>query len=189
MYKTSVPKQMMLGVKSVPIYGIRKMENMDNLSTDLFHTMAMYVDMACTYHANSTIVDFLEIMKTYMEGHRRVEGKKDYKESNSFKLLNHIMDVNLYGRVYGDEGVKHKHLIKLIGYFTGLAVEQVLRWNLKGGIVNTGTGIIELLKEACTGEDFTVENLTKAYKEYISEMVKSGFFGFFQDMAQLGKKT
>lgn len=183
-------KEKRLIVKSIPVYGVKKLETQENMSIDLFHTMAMYIDMACNYRANRDVANGLEVIKHYMENHRLVGNSKgDYTASNSHKLIDHIMDVNLYGRVYGDFGTKHKVVMKLFGNLTGIAVNLMLRWNIKGGNVNTMTGMIELFKEACTGEDFTVENLTKAFKDYIETMCKSGFFGFFQEMFQLGRKT
>jgi len=182
---TTELKEKKLIVKSIPVYGVKKLPVQENMSVDLFHTMAMYIDMACTYKANG-----LEVVKHYMEEHRLVGGSKgNYTESNSHKLLEHIMDVNLYNRVYGDFGTKHKNIMKLLGNLTGIATNLMLRWNGKGGNVNTMTGMIELFKEACTGEDFTVKTLTEAFNDYLHTMCKSGFFGFFQGMVQTGKKS
>jgi len=38
--------------------------------------------------------------------------------------------------------------------------------NLAGGIVNTGTGAIEIFKESMAGEFFTFDQLWNAYKIY-----------------------
>lgn len=55
---------------------------------------------------------------------------------------------------------------KLAQGFSGLSSKVFLGGNLAGGIVNTGTGSIELLKESVAGEFWTTDEFWKAYNIY-----------------------
>lgn len=63
-------------IHRVPLYGINKMKDMTQLSTDLFHSTLAYSSMANTHAALESIVDVMEIGSTVMMN-RRIKGTKE----------------------------------------------------------------------------------------------------------------
>lgn len=179
-------------IESLPLYGIKKMKDTDDISTDLFHTMAVYVDMATTYDAHKQVVNDMELTLNYMTetrgtpNQREGEKKSIYDTTRSYKQIRKLIDVQLYNKRYGEKSNSLRGLFKFVGALTGLAAVAVLRWNVKGGMVNTGTGIIELFKEAMTGEDFTLKNLLEAHKTYFQYMIPSLGGGYMEELITLG---
>ena len=154
----------------VPLYGINKLSDMAELSTDIFHSMLAYSGMANQFAALSQIVDTLEVGKEVLS-ERKVEGLKSEKSrdktSAAFTRYTKFLDKQVYGisakKIYLPKGVL---VDKIAGFFTGLASKIYLGGNVAGGIVNVGTGSIEIFKEAFSGEYFTQKNWLAANAEY-----------------------
>lgn len=154
----------------VPLYGINKLADLSELSTDIFHSMLAYAGMANQYAALSQIVDTLEVGKEVLS-ERKVEGlqseKSRDKTSAAFTRYTKFLDKQIYGisakKIYLPKGVL---IDKIAGFFTGLASKIYLGGNVAGGIVNLGTGSIEIFKEAFSGEYFTQKDWLSANAEY-----------------------
>ena len=60
-------------INRVPLYGVNKLKDPSELSTDLFYSTFAYAGMANSYAAMSQIVDTLEVGKEVLN-RRTVEG-------------------------------------------------------------------------------------------------------------------
>ena len=154
----------------VPLYGINKLTDLSELSTDIFHSMLAYAGMANQYAALSQIVDTLEVGKEVLS-ERKVEGlqseKSRDKTSGAFTRYTKFLDKQVYGIGAKKIYLPGKILVdKITGFFTGLASKIYLGGNVAGGIVNLGTGSIEIFKEAFAGEYFTQKDWLLANAEY-----------------------
>lgn len=156
----------------VPLYGINLLQDMSELSTDIFHSMLAYSGMANQYAALSQIVDTLEVGREVLL-ERKVAGLKTENErtddkSYAFTRYTKFLDKQVYGisakKIYLPKGVL---VDKIASFFTGLASKIYLGGNVAGGLVNLGTGSIELFKEAFAGEFFTQKDWLKANGEYL----------------------
>ena len=153
-------------VKRVPLYGINKLKDMSELSTDIFNGLLQYAAMANTYVATSSIVDILETGRDVL-ANRRVKGlrrevERD-KKSRVFGRYCDFLDAQIYN-LYANSKLKFGQiaLTKVIGFFGGLASKVFLGGNVAGGMVNVMTGFNEITKEAIAGEVYTLADLTKA---------------------------
>lgn len=163
-------------VKRVPLYGINKLKDMSELSTDIFSGLLQYAAMANTYVATSSIVDILETGRDVL-ANRRVKGLKREverdKKSRVFGRYCDFLDAQVYN-LYANSRLKFSQiaLTKVIGFFGGLASKVFLGGNVAGGMVNVMTGFNEITKEAIAGEVYTLADLTKAnalYFKYLPE--------------------
>ncbi len=163
-------------VKRVPLYGINKLKDMSELSTDIFNGLLQYAAMANTYVATSSVVDILETGRDVL-ANRRVEGLKREverdKKSRVFGRYCDFLDAQVYN-LYANSRLKFGQiaLTKVIGFFGGLASKVFLGGNVAGGMVNVMTGFNEITKEAIAGEVYTLADLTKAnalYFKYLPE--------------------
>lgn len=156
-------------INRVPLYGINKLKDMENISTDLFHSTMAYAGMAHTYAAISSISDTLEIGRDVLS-RRQVGGlsneNKRKETSNAYRRYQKFLDKQVYGintpKIVFGKVVWNK----VVGFFTGLASKFFLGGNVAGGTINLMTGAIEIFKEAGAGEHFTISDWKRANKEY-----------------------
>lgn len=82
------PEEELLGTKlnyeeerpqRIPIFGVNKVENMQDLSTDLFHSMLSYAAMATSYQCLDNVVDGLEVGREALYN-RKIQGKENWIE-------------------------------------------------------------------------------------------------------------
>lgn len=64
----------------IPVFGINKMKNMADLSTDLFHSMLSYAAMATSYQCLDNVVDGLEVGREALYN-RKIQGKDTWLEA------------------------------------------------------------------------------------------------------------
>lgn len=162
-------------IHRLPIYGINKLQDMNELSTDLFHSTLAYAGMANSYLALSQIVDTLEVGSEVLT--RRKVGddtlEKDRKKhSNAYNRYLKFLDK----QVYGINSTKHKiykGIIaeKVVFALSNFASKYFLGGNVVGGMVNTMTGFNEIFKEAIAGEEFSLKDFTNANKLYFKYFV------------------
>lgn len=156
-------------VNRLPIFGINKLKDTSDISTDLFYSMFAYSGMVNSYAAMGQLVDTLEIGKEVLS-RRKVGGIKTEKEksdpSRAFTRYQKFLDKQVYG--ISSKKIKIGNVVvnKVAGFFTGLASKLFLGGNIPGGIVNAGTGAIEVFKEAFAGEHFTLHDWKVAHIEY-----------------------
>lgn len=173
-------------INRLPLFGINKLKDMTDLSTDLFGSLVRYASMASTYMTYSRIVDMAELGSDVMR-HRQIGGtlESDRKESSRAMtrymkfLQNNIYNVHVTAPKFDSKGMMRK----LANTLSSVASRLFLGGNVLGGAVNTGTGVIEILKEAATGEFFTTSDLNKALKMYFDGVFSpDGYGGSFTNM-------
>lgn len=155
----------------LPIYGINKLKDMTEISTDLFQSTLAYAGMANTYAAFDTIVDTLEVGSEVLN-RRKVGGVYTESENraNKSRAYNRYLKF-LDKQVYGISTKKIKIgrglvINKVAGFLSGLASKVFLGGNVPGGMVNLGTGAIEIFKESLAGEYYSIKDWRKAHKMY-----------------------
>lgn len=154
----------------VPIYGINKLKDTSEISTDLFQSTLSYAGMTHTYASISNVAGTLEIGKDVLK-RRAVGGIKPESErdetSRAYKRYQKFLDKQVYGISTKKVKIGKKIVLnKVVGFFTGLASKFFLGGNVTGGIINLGTGSLEIFKEALAGEYFSVKDWERANIEY-----------------------
>ena len=163
----------------LPLFGINKLKDTAELSTDLFHTMLSYAGMASSYLAMSRLTDTLEVGSEVLN-RRRVGGTtlESDKKADKSRAYNRYLKY-LEKQVYGVSMKRHSFnmfkrtwvLEKIVNSTTELSAFMFLAGNVLGGTVNTGTGVIEMLKEAGSGEYYTLKDWNRALKDYFGNLV------------------
>lgn len=200
------PEEELLGTKlnyeeeraqRLPVFGINKMKNMQDLSTDLFHSMLSYAAMATSYQCLDNVVDGLEVGREALYN-RNLKGKDTWAEKGVRKLgstfrsptgRHEAHDTGTKNRAYGryikflDKQVygisatywgipigKGKRILlnKVIQNISSLGGTLFLKGNVLGGAVNTLTGFNNIFKEAVTGEYFDAKDWAFAHKYYFA---------------------
>lgn len=160
-------------VNRLPIFGINKLKDPSDISTDIFYSMFAYSGMVNSYAAMAQVVDTLEVGKEVLS-RRKVGGIKTEKErsepSRAFTRYQKFLDKQVYGISTKKLMVGPVVINKVAGFFTGLASKIFLGGNVPGGLVNLGTGAIEVFKEAFAGEHFTMHDWHVAHREYFKSL-------------------
>lgn len=167
-------------IHRLPIYGVNKLQDMNELSTDIFHSTLAYAGMANTYLAMNQVVDTLEVGKEVLS-ERRVGGDETENErakgggtSRAFNRYLKFLDKQVYGvsssktKIFGGIVIE-----KVISAITSFASRYFLGGNVAGGAVNTMTGFNEIFKEAIAAEHFNLKEFTMANKMYFSSFGKN----------------
>lgn len=179
----------------VPVFGVNKLTNLNDLDTDLCSSMLAYASMATSYKGISDVVDALEVGRMAMYN-RNLEGKNNVidkthkavgdrfrKMSGEHELYEYGSKNRAYGRylkflekqVYGicatHWGIpiwKNKRLLlhKMIQNLSSLGGTLFLKGNVLGGMVNTLTGFNNIFKEAMVGEHISAKGWAAANKYY-----------------------
>lgn len=179
----------------LPIFGINKLRDMRDLSSDIFHSTLAYASMATSYKCLDSVVDGLEVGKEALYN-RKIRGKDTWIEAGGRKIGNkwkkatgrHETRENgdknrAYGRylkfldkqVYGISasywgiplwGGRRILLNKIIRNISSLGGTLFLKGNVLGGTVNTLTGFHNIFKEAVTGDYFNSKDFSYANGYY-----------------------
>lgn len=176
----------------LPVFGINKLKNMQDLSTDLIGSMLAYASMANSYECLSNIVDGLEVGREALyrrkfkgrntddkfgnsltpsgENEVRLTGSKNRAYTRYIKFL----DKQVYGITATHWGFpigKGKRILlnKLINNISSLGGSLFLKGNVLGGMVNTLTGFNNIFKEAVAGDYFDIKDWAFAHKYYFSK--------------------
>lgn len=165
-------------INRVPLYGVNKLKDPSELSTDLFYSTFAYAGMANSYAAMSQVVDTLEVGKEVLN-RRTVEGINSEEsrlkdKSRAYSRYLKFLDKQVYGIGVPKLKIGNKLVLnKLFGFLTGFAGKYFLGGNIAGGMVNVGTGSIEIFKEAFSGEYFDVKDWAKAHKSYYGSFMQN----------------
>lgn len=192
----------------LPVFGVNKLTNMNDLSTDLFGSTLAYASMATSYACTSNIVDSLEVGKSALYN-RKFTGQTKWskalngrKKNNNHEAEDEGGKNRAYGRylkfldkqVYGISapplgftvGNKRFLVNKVTQTLSSLAGSMFLKGNVLGGAVNTATGFNNIFKEAITSEYFSVKDWRFAHKYYFS---KDWVSMWTQDLGKLKKSN
>ena len=165
-------------INRVPLYGVNKLKDPSELSTDLFYSTFAYAGMTNSYAAMSQVVDTLEVGKEVLN-RRTVEGINSEEsrlkdKSRAYNRYLKFLDKQVYGIGVPKLKIGNKLVLnKLFGFLTGFAGKYFLGGNIAGGMVNVGTGSIEIFKEAFSGEYFDVKDWVKAHKSYYGSFMQN----------------
>ena len=178
-------------------FGVRKLKNLNDLSSDLTGSLVAYASMSNSNFCLSSIVDALEVGRQALLD-RNIQGKDSFLEKAARKVAGvgdsfrkssgkhavknegepsraYVRYIKyLHNQVYGIKsehygfqlGKKRWLLEKISSACTKLAGFLYLGGNVPGGIVNTGTGILNISKEALTNSEFSPADVTFANKYY-----------------------
>jgi hypothetical protein len=168
-------------VNRLPVYGINKLKNMDDLSTDLFGTLMEYGSMAATYAAMEQVVDVFELGKDVLKQRElkwtrgdQAEGRNDEGSTKAYKRYIKFCEKQLYQINVTPPRLDRRGMLRKFANKISSLGGRILLWgNVHGGIVNTGTGMFEILKEAMAGENFTMANVRAAHQMYFSGILKT----------------
>ena len=159
-------------------WGVNRLKDMSNLNTDLFSTLVNYGAMVSTYQAMSGVVDMAELCKEVLASRQlktpgqSAKKQKKGTETRTYARYCKLVEKNIYGlNVTPPKFHIGRIALKVLQNLAGLGTRFMLEWNLPGGTVNAGTGLIEVLKEAGAGEHYTVGELGKAMKFYYSHIL------------------
>lgn len=165
-------------INRVPLYGINKLKDSSEISTDLFYSTFAYSGMVNSYAAISQVVDTLEVGKEVLN-RRSVKGINSEEsslrdKSKAYNRYLKFLDKQVYGIGLPKLKIGNKIIVsKISNYLTKLAGKIYLGGNVAGGIVNIGTGFISLTKEAIAGEHFDIKDWRKAHRYYYGSFMKN----------------
>lgn len=173
-------------VDRIPLFGINKLKDMNNLSTDLFGSLLQYGSMAATHNAMSQIVDIFELGRDVLRG-REVGHKVETSlktESRAYSRYAKFLEKQVYGVNVTQPSFDRRGMLrKVMSGLSSLGGRILLGGNLHSGIVNTGTGMFEIFKEATAGENFNLKELRDAHKMYFDGLLSmDGYLGTFTNM-------
>lgn len=173
-------------IHRVPLYGINKLKDMSQLSTDLFSSTLAYSNMANTNYALSQVVDMLDVGENVLRG-RTFKGREegdplrryfgDTANTRAFTRIQKYLDKQVYGLTAKRVALpisarKTLVLEKVLASISAFGSKYFLGGNVAGGIVNTMTGFNEIFKEALSMEHFTPKELWQAHEWYYANMFK-----------------
>ena len=162
-------------ISRVPLFGINKLRDMTELTSDLFNGLLQYAAMANSYKAQTSVVDFAEVAKDVLL-ERSVKGVKQEKEraaddhSRVYTRLVKFIDANVYNLYSSKQFWGQAALSKIGAFLSKMATYEFLGGNVSGGVVNALTGFNEIVKEAIAGQTFTLSELNKAKNIYFSNI-------------------
>lgn len=170
----------------IPIFGVNKLNNMEALTTDVFRGLMAYAAMANNVECLSTTADVAMLGLDVLQG-RSIEGitelgraQKSQPFSNIYQRYEKYVEMQIFGQYatmnpipFGKKAQLSLQKItrKLSKYNSWL----LLAGKITGGNVNTGTGLFQIIKEACVGEHFTKTQFFLALLEYCKYGLESNF--------------
>lgn len=169
-------------INRLPMYGINKLKNIDNLSTNIFHNLLSYSVMSNTYQGVSSTVDIYEMANPVLQQQAVNTKGTSFEASNTYDSFQEFKDKHIYRK---NQYVTWKMCInKLAALLTKMTGLYYLGGNIGGAVVNYGTAVIELFKEAACGQDIELKNVKTALKYYTSHIVEC-----MLDYAEEGAKS
>lgn len=171
-------------VRTVPLFGINPLTHVEDMSTNPFGSMLAYAAMASNYSKLTTVADALSIGSEVLKK-RRYGGKPDKGHTNTFKRYEKFLNRQVLGIASGKNvlSFQGKHVIaqKIATALNSFGSMLFLAGNIVGGMINTGTGFLENLKEAISGEYFNMKDLIEAHGIYA--------WSFVPNWLQFGRKS
>ena len=158
----------------IPLFGINKLQNMDDISTDLFHSTLSLASMAYTYKSLTDIVDILEVGSDAM-AKRKIGKNKEVENvknpSNSYARYQKFLEMQIYNIGHKRHSIDKKMVMaKLTNLMMSFGAKLSLGGNVMGGIANFNQGFMEIFKESLAGEYFTFSNFKHANKMYFDSL-------------------
>ena len=192
----------------LPVLYTNRLENPNEISTDIFSSLIAYAYMANNYEQMDKIIDPLEIGRSIVNSKDRktikTRGNKPIVEKLSNfgtevtnkvihsegtyiqQKLNDFFESQVYGRYLKDEGSfdvlgKTVNTNKTVSWLLKVSSTAQLGFNWLANLANAGTGIAMQNIEAAAGEYFGASELASADATYLSELPEF--------MAELGHRN
>lgn len=182
---------------TVPILYTSRLENPNDLSTDVFSTLMQYAYMAHNYEAMDSVVDALETGRSLVRNNRKVKQTRgDFPVIEKAKTavgrytnnvfvdksyieqkLDDFFESQVYGRYLKDSGAftvfgKSVNKNKLASFLLGRSSLAQLGFNYLANLANILTGSCMQHIEAVASEYFNVKELAAADLEYNKLLVE-----------------
>lgn len=171
---------------------------MEQLSTDIVSSLAMYADMAYNYDAMNKIIDIMEVGKDIMSNRniddtlggksikeviqregRKIENKV-IKRKGSSRFADRLQDfyeAQIYGKTSIEQGsIKipltdtHVSIAKAAGNLNQAVALSTYALNLLSGVANVGMGKMMMRIESISGQYLDVKDLAIADKIYATQL-------------------
>lgn len=164
----------------IPIYYTSPLEDPRQVDTNLLSTTMQLASMANRYSMLSMWRGAIETASATFRQRTVVKPEGETKpreqtQSKANKRINESIDYRLYG-------INRGILRKLANYFPHLhntiklagdaSVFYLLGFNIPSQVINVGTGVLEMTKEALTGEYMDIQSFGRAMGEYAKESGK-----------------
>lgn len=191
---------------TLPILYNTRLQNPEELTTDVFGSLMAYAYAACNYEQMSECVDPLEIGRVLVAEKRKIpetRGSKVIKEKLQHKgiqitsdvqktatnieaRINDLMESQVYGRYLKDGGTlevlgKRVSVNKITSLALKFSSMTQLGLNAVANLANVATGLAMTNIEAVAGQFFTAKQLAKADATYAANIV--------QFASELGSRT
>lgn len=175
----------------LPILYTARLENPNELSTDVFATLMQYAYMANNYEAMDDVVDALETGRSLVKENRQINKTRGNlpviekvktsvgkyaqnlitEDSNIERKLDDFFESQVYGRYLKDSGAftvfgKSVNKNKIVSFILNRSSFVQLGFNWLANIGNILTGTCMQNIEAVAGEYFNLKELASADAEY-----------------------
>lgn len=177
-------------VMNLPIYFLKRLSNMEDLSLDATSGLAAYAQMAVDFNEMSQAIHLLELTRDVFNKRdmAQTQGNKTLKQTinaygreftntltksgdatNFMARLNDYFDMQIYGRFRQDEGEFGDTAIdkaKVADFINRMTSLNNLALNGLAGVSNVATGSVMMMQEALAGQYFNTKDLLKADSRY-----------------------
>lgn len=194
-------------VMRLPIYYTRKLEDMNDLSTDVASTMIAYASMANDFDRMNEVIDTLEVGKLLLAEREVTQTRGGKSKAENFTILgqqihniltkkggenyflqklNTFMEMQVYGRGTKDEGSVGKlDIAKSANLLNKMTSYSTTALSLLTGMANAVQNVVMSNIEAVSGRYFNVKELAFADSQYAKEL--PSFLGEFGDRIKTNK--
>lgn len=163
-------------INRLPMYGVKKLPKIDDLSTDLISSTLAYASMAYSYGCLSEVVEQIEQTSELLK-ERKTKSDisffhlKSSQQPSSYNRLQDYIIQQVYSN-YSDPIVSFRPLRKLGNTLSKLGSFYFLGFNLHSALTNAYTGWNEMVKEALGGEEYTLGNFIIANAEFAAYAIR-----------------
>lgn len=161
-------------IKNIPTRYLTMLEDTNRITTDVLGSIISFYEMAENYKNKSEIAEELEMVlyslenKTYTKGNKIRKGK----QLNEYKKLEHLLDIELYGKkkdslTLTTANGKKLNFTKALSRFAKYVRMTNLSFNFAAIGANFLTAKVNSELEAMMGRYYTVDAKNKARLEYV----------------------
>lgn len=171
----------------LPMFGVNKLKDIDQLTTDVYRGLLSYAVMANNVEAMSNVAPVALLTKNVIEKRKINDtwegdfshiGVSDH-HSYIYQRFAKYVEMQVFGRYTSvTEAKSGKRVVnwnKIFKKLSSVAAWTALAGNFIGGTINTGTGLWNIAKEAGVGQYFNRMDMHKAWLIYIGHSARSPF--------------
>lgn len=167
-------------INRLPMYGVKKLPKIDDLSTDLVSSTLAYASMAYSYDCLSEVVEQIEQTSELLKDRKiasdtPLSNLKSSQQPHTYGRLQEYIMQQVYNN-YRSRYTSIKSLRKLGNLSTMFGSLYFLGFNLHSAITNAYTGWNEMIKEALGGEEYNIKDFIFANAYYAAYWIR-GFLG------------